>query len=305
MAEGLETTAPRPLEALRAGSSHPAPAIQGAALLGLLAAIYGRTAAVLWATWTTNDNYSHGPLVPVAALGMVWSMRARLRDTPVRPDARGIGLVAAACLLEVAGLRADVFALQGYSLILMLYGLALVFLGGAWTRRLTFPIAYLAFMLTFPPVVIQQLSYALKEIAVRLATHAAEALGVTFQRRGMTVYLASGALRVDNPCSGLRSLLALLATGAAFAFFQPGAWWRRACLVAAAIPIAVASNAIRLTALLLVGHYAGVAVATGPFHDGSGYMVYVLAILGLFAVRAALGGAAPRPAAAGAKGDRP
>ena len=297
MAEGLEATAPRPLA--------PAPAIQGAALLGLLAAIYWRTAAVLWATWTTNDNYSHGPLVPVVALGMVWSMRARLRDTPVRPDARGLGLVAAACVLEVVGLRADVFALQGYSLIFMLYGLALAFLGGAWTRRLAFPIGYLAFMLTFPPVVIQQLSYALKEIAVRLATHAAEVLGVTLQRRGMTVYLASGALRVDNPCSGLRSLLALLATGAAFAFFQPGEWWRRACLVVAAMPIAVASNGMRLTALLLVGHYAGVPVATGKFHDASGYMVYVLAILGLFAVRAALGGAAPRSAAAAAKGDRP
>ena len=260
--------------------------LEGLVVLGLAAAVHTRTVAGLWTTWTTNDNYSHGPLVPVVAGAMAWSMRDRLAVLPRAPDARGLILVATACALQLAGVRADVFALQGWALLVLLFGLSLTFLGRPMTRALAFPIGYLGFMLTFPPVVMNQLSFALKEIAVAASTALAEALGVTLQRSGMAVRLASGTLRIENPCSGLRSLLALLATGAAFAFVQPGSWWRKALLVVLAVPIAMIANAVRLTVLLLVGHYGDVALAAGRWHDVSGYLIYVVALAGLFLARA-------------------
>lgn len=270
-------------------SNRPALAWAGAALLAALAvAAYARTFGSLWETWTHNDNYSHGPLVPIVAAVMAWSRRDALARTALRGDARGLVLVAAGCVVQVAGIRSDVLTLQGWSFILLLFGLSWTFLGTAATRVLAFPLGYLAFMLTFPPFFVNQLSYALKEIAMRASTWAADALGVTFQRSGMTLHLATGELRVENPCSGLRSLIALLATGAAFAFFQPGGFWRRAPLAVAAIPIAVAANAVRLTALILVAHYGDVEQATGAFHDWSGHAIYVVALLGLLAVRAVL-----------------
>ena len=75
--------------------------------------------------------------------------------------------------------------------------------------------------------------------------------------------LAGGELRIENPCSGLRSLLALLATGALFASLQPAGWWRRVLLVLLAVPIAMAGNALRITLLVLVAHYVGVKQARG------------------------------------------
>jgi exosortase len=267
----------------------------GLALLGLLAAVYFRMTRELWQVWTTNDNYSHGPLVPLTALALVWLRRGDLRDAPRRPDARGLGLVALACLMLVTGMRADVFALQGWSLVVMLYGLALVFLGTARTQVLAFPIAYLGFMLTLPPLLMNTLSYALKEVTVRLSTRAAEALGVSLQRSGMTLYLASGALRMENPCSGLRSLVALLATAAVFAYLQSGGWPRRLVMFLAAVPIAMIANAVRITLLIVVGHYFGVQRAGGAFHDWTGILMYAVALGGLMLVRAWL---APRGGAA-------
>jgi exosortase len=139
-----------------------------------------------------------------------------------------------------------------------------------------------------------QISYALKEITVQLSTRAAEALGVTLQRSGMTLYLATGELRMENPCSGLRSLLALLATGAVFAWLQPGGWWRRLIILFSAVPIAMIGNAVRITLLIVVGHYVGVKEATGQFHELSGYLIYVIALIGLMGVRALL---TPKPQA--------
>jgi exosortase len=219
---------------------------------------------------------------------LIWSRRRRLAAIPVRGHGAGVALVALAAAVHVLGIRSDIFALQGWSLVLMLFGISLALLGPAWTRALAFPLGFLTFMLTFPPVIVNQLSFALKEITVRISTRLAEALGASMLRDGMTLYMDSGELRIENPCSGLRSLLALLATGALFASLQRGATWRGGLLFALAVPIAMAANALRITLLILVGQYAGVQRATGWVHDASGYLLYVVALAGILAARALL-----------------
>ena len=261
----------------------------------LLAGIYAGAARGLWTTWTTNDNYSHGPLVPVVAVALVVARRRRLAALPVRGSWLGVPVLALGCALEIAGRRADVFTLQGWSLVVVLFGLSLTLLGRAWTRALAFPLGFLVFMLTFPPVVVNQLSFALKEVTVRFAQRVAESLGASMLRDGMTLYLAGGELRVENPCSGLRSLLALLATGALFAGLQHGGGWRRLVLFLAAVPVAMLANAIRITALILVGHYVGIREAGGLVHDVSGYVLYAIALGALLLVRRLLTPRAARP----------
>jgi len=266
----------------------PRTAVGAAALAVLFAAVHYRTFAELWRVWETNDNYSHGPLVPLAAAFLVWRRRHDLAALPARPSAAGLAVVAAGCAMHVLGLRADVFALQGWSALVTLAGLVLAFCGPALTRVLAFPLAFLAFMLPFPPFVVNPLSYGLKEITVRLSTAGAEALGATLQRSGMTLYLMTGELRMENPCSGLRSLVALLATGALFAHLQPGGRWRRAVMLLAAVPIAMLGNAVRTTLLILIAHYLDVDAVEGALHDASGVLVYAVALAAMLALRAAL-----------------
>jgi exosortase len=277
------------------GRAGRATAQAGVALAALLLGlIYHRTAAGLWAIWTTNDNYSHGPLVPLVSLALLASRRERLRALPRMGEWRGLALVVLACALQVLGVRADVFTLQGWSFVVMLFGLALALLGGPLTRVLAFPIGYLVFMLTFPPFVMNRLSFALKEVAVQVAARASEALGVTLQRSGMTLWLTGGALEIENPCSGLRSLLAMLATGVLFASLLPAGWLRRVLLVLLAVPMAMAGNALRITLLVLMAHYVGIKQALGTFHDVSGYLTYGLSLAGMLAAWSLLRPRRPR-----------
>lgn len=261
---------------------------RAAVVVALAGLAWHRTLAMLWDTWSTNDNYSHGPLVPATSLALVWLRRDRLRALAARPDARGLLLVALGCALQVLGVRADVFAVQGWALLPLLFGLSLAFFGGAITRQLALPIGYLGFMLTFPPVVMNSLSFALKEISVSASVAAAKAMGVLLERDGMSLLLATGELRVENPCSGLRSLLALLATGTLFAYFQPGGAWRRALVLLAATPIAILGNAVRLLLVIVAADRRGVMWASGAFHDWTGYVIYAVALGALLGLRALL-----------------
>ena len=267
---------------------------RAAVLVALVGLAWHRTLAMLWETWSTNDNYSHGPLIPATSLVLVWMRRDRLRVLAVRPEARGLALVALGCAMQILGVRADVFALQCWALIPLLFGLSLAFLGVAITRMLAFPIGYLGFMLTFPPVVMNTLSFALKELSVSASVAVAKVLGVALEREGMSIHLASGELRVENPCSGLRSLLALLATGTLFAYFQKGGGWRRAAVLLAATPIALLGNVARLVLVILAAERRGVVWASGTFHDLTGYVVYAVALAALLGLRALL---TPKPAA--------
>jgi exosortase len=276
--------------------------VQAVVLAVLLGGAYARVFASLWETWNTNDNYSHGPLVPLASLALVWLRWPRLRLLEVKPETRGLWLLAAGCLMLVMGLRMDLFALQGWSLLVVLSGLTLTFFGVPILRMLAFPILYLAFMLTFPPVVMNTLSFALKSFATAGAAGAAESLGVIMRREGMQIYFETGELSVENPCSGLRSLIALLATGTLFAYFQPGGLWRRAVVMLAAIPIALLGNMLRLLLLFIASDRMGVPWATGRFHDVTGYVLYAVALGLLLLLRAALTPrAAPRAAPGAAR----
>lgn len=269
--------------------------IRAGVLLVLVALAWHRTLTMLWETWSTNDNYSHGPLVPATSLALVWLRRDLVRAIAVRPEPRGLALVAFGCLMQVLGVRADVFALQGWALLPVLFGLSLAFLGTAMTRMLAFPIGYLGFMLTFPPVVMNTLSFALKEISVSASAGAAKWAGVALEREGMSIFLATGELRVENPCSGLRSLLALLATGTLFAYFQKGGAWRRAAVLVAAMPIAILGNAVRLLLVILAAERRGVVWASGTFHDLTGYVVYAVALAALVGLRSLLTPREARP----------
>jgi exosortase len=280
-----------PPEALLAGGRVRVPArtwAQAAVLAALLGLAWGRMLATLWNTWATNDNYSHGPLVPVTSLALVWLRWDKLRALPVAPDGRGLWLVAAGCAVHLVGVRSDVFAAQEWSLLLTVFGLVLTFLGVPIVRMLAFPIAYLGFMFTFPPVVMNTLNFGLKELAVSASTTGARALGATFERQGMQIFFPTGELRVEAPCSGLRSLIALLATGTLFAYFQRGGVWRRVAMMACAVPIALAGNVARLLLLLLAADRRGVSWAAGGFHDLTGYVMYVVALALLLMMRVVL-----------------
>jgi exosortase len=246
---------------------------------------------ILWdmaADWARDDNYSHGFLVPLVSAYALWVNRRRLVELRWRPSWVGLGVVAVGvCALILGEVGAEQFT-KRVSFLIVIGGAILFLLGMPALRKLTFPYAYLFFMVPLPYIVYDSVAFPLKLLAARVATGVVLAMGIPIYSEGNIIYLESTTLQVADACSGIRSLMSLIALAAAFAYFTQRGAWRRWILVLAAVPIAILTNMMRIVGTAFLTHYFGAEMAMGFFHEFAGLVVFGTALVMLFALGLAL-----------------
>ncbi|MDD5669896.1 MAG: exosortase/archaeosortase family protein, partial [Candidatus Omnitrophica bacterium] len=178
----------------------------------------------------------------------------------------------------------QVYFTSGFSLLLVIPGLVLLFFGKEYLRKLLFPIVFLVFMIPLPLVAIANISFRLKIFAAQISTFVVNSLGVTAVRDGSVIRTMHAYLVVEDPCSGIRSLISLIALGGLMAYFSNLSKVKKSILFAASMPIAIISNVIRISALTLVSEIYGAKYAGGWFHDTMGILVFVFAFVGMILV---------------------
>ena len=86
-------------------------------------------------------------------------------------------------------------------------------------------------------------------------------IGIPVLREGNVFQLADTTLAVAEACSGIRSLISLLALGTVFAYFTKKLFWQRAVLILTCLPIAISVNALRVTATGILANTYGPSIA--------------------------------------------
>lgn len=268
-------------------------------LAPLLAAIYWDAGRELYRTWTMVDSYySHGFLVPFVSLWVLWYERRRLLAAARRPSSLGYLVISFAALLLIAGDFLSFRVLTQASLVIMLTGLWLLFQGMERLRIAWFAFAFLFFMVPIPASMTQSVTLELKLLATRGAVELCKLFTLPMVQEGSYIYFGNDSLLVGEVCGGLRSLIALLALGALVAYFSKTKLWARVAIFIFSGPIAIIANMLRIFFLCVVGYFWGSEVAGGTVHDVSGYLIYAVAFLLLFALDALLKRIAPAKAAA-------
>lgn len=268
-------------------------------LAAALAATFAHAFSLMWRRWFPawdshnlglydrlvggESYYTHGPVVPLVSL-LASVLIIRLTPIAVRPRPLLGGLLLALfALLQMLASLARVNFVNVFSFIGILGALMVLLWGTNGLRRLWFPLAFLVFMAPLPELTISQLNFELKGLAAAWGIKAAGLLGIVVENSGSKVFLTGDkSLLVTNVCSGLRTLISLLAFGALYAYVcrLRGLW--RVWLFAMAVPVAVAVNALRIVGLIVVAEYWSVSTATGWFHDISGVLTFFLAFLLMF-----------------------
>lgn len=257
---------------LRIGRAGIAALLVGA----LVILIYAPTLRWLALAWWQDPYYSHGWLVPPVSAALAWRQRAVWRER--QPANAGLLFLALGVALYILGWLLSAQFVAAFSLLPVLGGLAWTFLGARAARTLAFPIAFLAFAVPLPWV--EAWTVPLESLTAGGAAGLVQLAGVPVTVVGGQVHLPSCDLVVGAACSGMRSLIALLALGALLAYLLRGWWGHRLAVGLAALPLALLGNVLRVTMILVVAHRAGAGAATLA-HDliGPAFFFAALALL--------------------------
>lgn len=265
-----------------------------AAFLG----VYSPALVALVKTWSADPSMSHGFVVVAVSAWLAWTRREALKAAAGEPGRLSLALVALGLALYVLGFWAEVNFLPALSFIVSLAGLTGHFWGWGVVRQAWFCHAFLLFMVPWPDVLVEFLSFPMQLMSATYAAMLLGILGLPVQRSGVELRVRDYAFEVAIPCSGMRSLVALLAVAALMAYFWQGPVGRRLLLFAIGAPIALAANALRIAVVLLIAANWGAKAAEGFFHQFSGVAVFAFAVSGLVAAGWAMGLGKPRLARA-------
>jgi exosortase len=258
-----------------------------------LAAFAVPLAVLLWAYWTAlgeaadrwahDPLYSHGYLVPAFAALLLWLRRGELTAAALRPSWWGLAILAAAAVTRLLGIFFHFEYLDPLSLLPGLAGVVVLIAGWAYLRWAWPAIAFLFFMLPLPFSASEALAGHLQIMATDASTFLLQTLGQPAVAEGTLIHLNEGALNVEEACSGLRMLMVFFALSTAVALLMRKPLWERLVVCASAVPIALVTNLLRITATGLLHETAGKEVADAVFHDLAGWLMMpvALALLGL------------------------
>lgn len=138
-------------------------------------------------------------------------------------------------------------------------------------------------MVPLPYIVYDAIAFPLKLFVAKFSVLALKAAGVVVLREGNIIMFPSTTLEVADACSGLRSLVSLLALAVAYAFLSQKSAVRRTLVILSAVPIAMVTNMTRVIVTGFLAQYYGAAAAEGFFHEFAGMAVFALAMVLLVA----------------------
>jgi len=256
----------------------------------------------IWSNWSENEDMSHGFFVVPAVCFLIYHNRKRLLSLTPRCGWGGLPLLIGGLILFWAGNQADITFVGLVSIMLVLAGTVWWLLGDEFFRELAFPIGFLIFAIPFPGLDMM-VALPLRFIMSKMSVVALNLVGVPVVLVGTGIlsapdavnHLAAGqkfAVDVANPCSGIHSLFALMMIGALFGYFTLNGLWRKWVLFLCTLPLAVLGNLIRIMMLTIGTVLFGKDFALGKnpltdpsfFHMAAGYLVFVVALLGMIGI---------------------
>lgn len=251
---------------------------KGLVIAGLVAGLYGPLLIQMIVQWWQDPDYSHGFVVPLFVGYVLYQRRHQLRQVPLEPSNLGLPVMLGAIGLLLAGsLGAELFVAR-FSLLFLIGGMLLFFAGWKMLRAVAFPLAFLALMIPLPAIIYNQVTFPLQLLASRVSSSGLELVGVPVLREGNVLVLPNYSLEVVEACSGIRSLMSLIALAVAYGYFVEKRNWVRITLVVLMVPIAVASNAMRVMGAGVLTYWFGPRAAEGYFHLFQGWLIFVSAV---------------------------
>lgn len=253
------------------------------AVVALSGVLYVTTLGYLWDRWMSDSQYSLAYLVPFVSGYFVWKQWKQAAQAERSSSGWGLGLIIAALGAHLVGSILDVAILSAISILVLLLGGCLYFRGSEFTRIMWFPLAYTVFAIPIPGGITDMVGFPLQLWASASTAHILNLIGIEVVRNGVNMSVPGFDFEVAQACSGMSSLVALVGVTAVFAYITKLPAKYRWALFALSLPVALIANVVRITTIALVGYSVGADAALGIYHDWSSPILFLVAVILLFA----------------------
>lgn len=236
--------------------------------------------------WWNNDEYSHGPMIPLVALFLLYQKLPEIQRTSVNPSYLFFPALMVSLAVGLLGEMSSIYTVVQYGFLLSLltwvglvYGFRIVSI--VWVVLL-----YLVFMIPLPSFLYNNLSSQLQLISSEIGVAVIRLFDISVFLEGNVIDLGNYQLQVVEACSGLRYLFPLMSFGFLIAYLYRGPFWHRALLFLTTIPITVLMNSFRIGVIGVTVEHWGIEMAEGFLHDFEGWIIFMscLGILSILAI---------------------
>ena len=234
--------------------------------------------------WTDDveygGDYSHGWLIPIMSLYVVWSRRKELSQAPKSISYVGLSVVVMCLLMHWVGAKAQQTRLSLFALVGLTWGIPFYLYGWHVAKRLIFPCAYLVFCI--PLNFLDSVTHPLRIFATQAASFLLNGVGIGVEQSGARLHsLTPGGFDLDvaDACSGIRSLIAITALTAIYANLTQRTPWKQWFLFALSIPLAMVGNTVRIFTTGIVAEAFGTDMAMHLYHDFSGFIIFMVVFI--------------------------
>ena len=252
----------------------------GLICLGMFLQIFWDNLGHFYYAWTTDENYSHGFLVPLISL--YFANRAASKG-PIPVDGGawlGSVLLVVSLALRVVTIPLPIPFLSDVALLIGLAGLFTMMTGARSLKRYWFAFFFLIFMVPLPIALYSKIASPLQLFASRVASTLMTATGLPVLCEGNKMTLPGGLqMFVAEACSGMRQLTGFLALTAAVAYWTKGPPWYRTVILISALPIALSANIARVMLTGYIMHFVNPQFALGTYHTVEGLLMMGFGLL--------------------------
>ncbi len=227
--------------------------------------------------WYNDSNYSHGFLIPFISAYIIWKNKEKIFTIRIKPDNLGLLILSIGLVIYILGITGAEFFTMRFSMIPVILGIVYCLCGREMTKNVLIPVGFLVCMIPIPAIVFNIVAFPLKLFAANIATNVIQFLNIPVIREGNIIHLTGISMEVADACSGIRSLMSMIALGVAYAYLFQDSMLTRTILVLFIVPITIIANVARVTGTGILSHYVGPSAASGFFHEFAGILVFLAA----------------------------
>jgi exosortase len=263
-------------------------------VVALIGVMYRTTLAEIVRICWTDDDYSHGLLLPFISAYVLWTRKEEIKAASrthqdISFSLGGLVILLAGLALYTVGSVTNILFATWLSVFPVAVGALFLSFGSRCAMPFVMPLLLLFMAKPIPDSLVPKLFFPLQVFAAKVSALMLGALDVPVFLRGNIIEIPHMSLMVEEACSGIRSLLALFSVAFIVILLVPLRNWAKIFILGISVITAVALNVLRVALTGVLAHFGDPALATGFFHTFSGLIVFVVGLAIVYSIASLLG----------------